>query len=87
MAHPNWVVLVQSGTCVNVAPTVLPVGTWRLPPGTIATTRRRSTEGSWSSWVAMRWMRMADPWESPIRMMGRPSSWAKKSRHPDSRLS
>src|SRR5579864_8620746 len=59
IAHPVWVELVQRGTCEKVAPTVLPMGTCKLPPTMIATTNRPRTDGSCSIWVATRWIRIA----------------------------
>ena len=40
ITQPVWLAAVQAGTCWKLPPTVLPVGTWTLPPRTIAETSR-----------------------------------------------
>ena len=87
IAQPVWVAEVHSGTFVNVDPITLPEGTWRFPPTNIATSRRRSTCGWWSSWAEMRWIRIVAPCESPIKMIGLPPVWARNHCQAGSRLS
>jgi hypothetical protein len=48
-----------------------------MVPGDDRDDSRRSLDGWWLSLAEMRRMRMAEPCESPIRMTGLPSSWAR----------
>ena len=78
MTQPVWLAEPQVGMFLKLPPTSLPVGTCTLPPKMMADTIlwRSAAEGLICDCSNL--IRMAAPWECPMKTTGRPSlSWAR----------